>query len=167
MYRGTVRPHLDYGSPAWSTHHCEVEPAGTGQSAKPGPPHHHWCNAVNADQGDGTAHSTTISQSPERSQAHFVQAEKFRWLPSMMEQLNSLTKYRLKRGSVVHESKRLFPKHEGSLSRDTLPLCPSDRPELRADNQPDIKVFTSVPYVIPGVVQDNRVKQVPLAGHDC
>ena len=54
------------------------------------------------------------------------------------------------RGSFVHESKRLFRKYE-----ESLPLCLSDMLELWAD----IKVFTSVPYVIPGEVQDNKVKQ--------
>ena len=77
----------------------------------------------------------------------------------MKQKLNSLTKNRLKRSSFVHESKRLSRQYQDQLPSDVLPLNETHSPEPWVANQSNIKVYTTVPCLIPGEEQDDCVKK--------
>ena len=159
VYQGSVRPHLEYGSTAWST--C----AKTTQLA------------LDKVQNQalriitGAMRSTPIKEmekltgiqplSQRREAKVMMQAEKFRCLPDhpMKQKLNSLTKNRLKRGSFVHESKRLSRQYKDQLPKDVLPIHPADTTEPWTADQPDIEVRTSVPHLATSGDQDDSVKR--------
>ena len=107
VYQGTVRPHLEYGSTAWST------TAKTNQQA------------LDKVQNQalrlitGAMLSTPITKidrltgaqplGRRRDAKNMMQAEKYKCLTNhpMKTRLEGLTKNRLKRSSFVHESKKL------------------------------------------------------------
>ena len=159
VYQGTVRPHLEYGSTAWST------------TAKTN------LQALDRVQNQalrlitGAMRSTPIREmekltaihplTQRREEKNLMLAEKFRCLPDhpMKQKLDGLTKNRLKRSSFVHESKRLFRQHQEALPRETAPLTPFPQPEPWIPDQPDIQVRTSVPFVTSGHEQDDTVRK--------
>ena len=105
---------------------------------------------------------TGIQPLNQRREAKIMaQAEKFRCLPDhpMKQKLDSLTKNRLKRSSFVHESKRLSRQYRDQLPNDVLPLRATDSPEPWVADQPDIKVYTTVPHLITGDELDDKVKR--------
>ena len=159
VYQGSVRPHLEYGSTAWST--C----AKTTQQALDKVQNQALriiTGAMRSTPIKAMEKLTGIQPLALRREAKImVQAEKFRCLPDhpMKQKLNGLTKNRLKRSSFVHESKRLSRQHRDQLPQDTLPLRPSNSPELWAADQPDIEVHTTVPYLISGDERDDTAKR--------
>ena len=129
VYHGTVRPHLEYGSSAWST------TAKINQQA------------LDKVQNQalrlitGAMRSTPIAEmerltgiqplGQRRDDKNLMQAEKFKYLTNhpTKTRLESLTKNRLKRSSFVHESKKLSRQFHGRLPLSTLPFFPPDMSE--------------------------------------
>ena len=149
VYQGSVRPHLEYGSTAWST--C----AKTTQQALDKVQNQALriiTGAMRSTPIKAMEQLTNIQPLNQRREAKIMaQAEKFRCLPDhpMKHKLDSLTKNRLKRSSFVHESKRLSRQYKDQLPKDILPLRATDSPEPWAADQPDIEVYTTVPQLIP------------------
>ena len=100
--------------------------------------------------------------SQRRETKNMIQAEKFKCLPDhpIKDKGNRLPKNRLTSSSFVHVNKKLIHKFQEQLPKDTLPIYPSDMLKLWSSNQPDIKVFTTVPYLTAGVIQDNNTKRL-------
>ena len=159
VYQGTVRPHLEYGSSAWST------TAKTNQQA------------LDKVQNQalrlitGGIRSTPITEmerltgvqpfGQRRNAKNMMQAEKFKCLTNhpMKTRLEGLTKNRLKRSSFVHESKKLSRQFHDRLPQSTLPFFPQDMPEPWITDITDIKVHTTVPSLSGGDTQDDTIKQ--------
>ena len=159
VYQGTVRPHLEYGSTAWST------TAKTNQQA------------LDKVQNQalrlitGAMRSTPITEmerltgvqplGQRRDAKNMMQAEKFKCLTNhpMKTRLEGLIKNRLKRSSFVHESKKLSRQFHDRLPQSTLPFFPPDMPEPWVSDITDIKVHTTVPSLSNGDTQDDTVKQ--------
>ena len=159
MYQGTVRPHFEYGSSAWST------TAKTNQQA------------LDKVQNQalrlitGAMRSTPITEmerltgvqplGQRRDVKNMMQAEKFKCLTNhpMKTRLEGLTKNRLKRSSFVHESKKLSRQFHDRLPQSTHPFFPPDMPEPWVTDITDIKVHTTVPSLSDGDTQDDTVKQ--------
>ena len=159
VYQGTVRPHLEYSSTAWST------------SAKTN------LKALDTVQNQalriitGAMKSTPIREMEKltgiqplcqrREEKTLMQAEKYKCLPNhpMKQKLEGLTKNRLKRSSFVHESKRLLRQHQEALPTETMPLSSTDMPETWAEDQLKPQVYTSVPQVACGADQGDAAKK--------
>ena len=159
VYQGTVRPHLEYGSSAWST------TAKTNQQA---------LDKVQKQALrliTGAMRSTPITEmkrltgvqplGQRRDAKNMMQAEKFKCLTNhpMKTRLEGLTKNRLKRNSFVHESKKLSRQFHDRLPQSTLPFFPPDMSEPWVTDITDIKVHTTVPSLSDGDTQDDKVKQ--------
>ena len=145
VYQETVRPHLEYGSTAWST------TAKTNQQA------------LDKVQNQalllitGAMRSTPITEmerltgvqllGQRRDAKNMMQAEKFKCLTNhpMKTRLEGLTKNRLKRSSFVHESKKLSRQFHVRLPQSTLPFFPPDMSEPGVTDITDIKVHTTIP----------------------
>ena len=144
VYQGTVRPHLEYGSTAWST------TAKTNQQA------------LDKVQNQALRLITEMRSTPiaemerltgvqplcqRRDAKNMMQAEKFKCLTNhpMKTRQEGLTKNRLKRSSFVHESKKLSHQFHDRLPQSTLPFFPPDMPEPWVSDITDIKVHTTVP----------------------
>ena len=157
VYQGSVRPHLEYGSTAWST--C----AKTTQQALDKVQNQALriiTGAMRSTPIKDMEQLTSIQPLNQRREAKImVQAEKFRCLPDhpMKHKLDSLTKNRLQRSSFVHESKRLSRQYKEQLPKNILPLLATDLPEPWVADQPDIEVYTTVPHLIPE--QDDMAKK--------
>ena len=159
VYQGTVRPHLEYGSTAWST------TAKTNQQA------------LDKVQNQalrlitGAMRSTPITKmerltgvqplGQRRDAKNMMQAEKFKCLTNhpMKTRLEGLTKNRLKRSSFVHESKKLSRQFHDRLPQSTLPFFPPDMSEPLVTDTTDIKVHTTVRSLSDGDTQGDTVKQ--------
>ena len=144
IYQGTIRPHLEYGSTAWST------------SAK--------TNLQTLDRVQnqalrlitGAMRSTPISEMEKLTEIQplgqrreaklLIQAEKFKCLPNhpMKNKLEGLTRNRLKRNSFVHENKRLLQQHREALSIPTDPL-PVHNVMETWEEVPRPEIYTSIP----------------------
>ena len=142
VYQGSVRPHLEYGSTAWST--C----AKTTQQALDKVQNQALriiTGAMRSTPIKAMEQLTGIQPLNQRREAKImVQAQKFRCLPDhpMKSKLDSLTKNRLKRSSFVHESKRLSRQYVEQLPKDILPLQAADLPRPWLADQPAIEVYT-------------------------
>ena len=159
VYQGTVRPHLEYGSTAWSA------TAKTNQQA------------LDKVQNQalrlitGAMRSTPITEMEKitgvqrlgqrRDAKNMMQAEKFKCLANhpMKTRLEGLTKNRLKRSSFVHESKKLSRQFHDRLPQSTLPFFPPDMSEPWVTDITDIKAHTTIPSLSDGDTQDDTVKQ--------
>jgi len=159
VYQGSVRPHLEYGSTAWST--C----AKTTQQALDKVQNQALriiTGAMRSTPIKAMEQLTGIQPLNQRREAKImVQAQKFRCLPDhpMKSKLDSLTKNRLKRSSFVHESKRLSRQYVEQLPKDILPLQATDLPRPWLADQPAIEVYITVPHLIPDE-QNDPVKRV-------
>ena len=156
VYQGTVRPHLEYGSTAWST------TAKTNQQA------------LDKVQNQALRLITEMRSTPitemerltgvqplcqRRDAKSMMQAEKFKCLTNhpMKTRQEGLTKNRLKRSSFVHES--MSHQFHDRLPQSTLPFFPPDMLEPWVSDINGIKVHTTVPSLSDGDTQDNTVKQ--------
>ena len=159
MYQGTVRPHLGYGSSAWST------TAKTNQQALDNVQNQAIrliTGAMRSTQITEMERLTGVQPLGQRRDAkNMMQAEKFKCLTNhpMKTRLEGLTKNRLKRSSFVHESKKLSRQFHDRLPQSTLPFFPADMSEPWITDITDITVHTTVPSFSDGDTQDDTVKQ--------
>ena len=70
VYRGKVRPQLEYGSSAWSTTAKTNQQALDKVQNQARHSSDHWCNAVHTDHRNGEAHRSPTSWSTEGCQEH-------------------------------------------------------------------------------------------------
>ncbi|XP_041374190.1 uncharacterized protein LOC121387231 [Gigantopelta aegis] len=128
VYQGTVRPHLEYGSSAWST------TAETNQQALDKVQNQALriiTGSMKSTPIKDMEKTAAIQPLGERRDAKImIQAEKFRYLPNhpMKQRMDGLTKNRLKRSSFIHQSRRLTREHQANPLPKTLPFCPTDLP---------------------------------------
>ena len=159
VYQGTVRPHLEYGSTAWST------TAKTNQQALDKVQNHALrliTGAMRSTPITEMDRLTGVQPLGQRGDVkNMMQAEKFKCLTNhpMKTRLEGFTKNRLKRSSFVHESKKLSRQFHDRLPQSTLPFFPPDMPEPWVSDITDIKVHTTVPPLFDGDTQDDTVKQ--------
>ena len=158
VYEGAVRPHLEYGSTAWST------TAKTNQQALDRVQNQALrliTGAMRTTPIKAMEKVTGIQPLQERRATKvLLQAEKFRCQENhpMKQKVNGLTKNRLKRSSFVHESKRLGRMHTNHLPAKTLPpTLHQSKPWNNLGNQ-RLSICTTVPHVAPGDTQDAIVK---------
>ena len=159
VYQGAVRPHLEYGSTAWST------------TAKT---HQQTLDKVQNQALriiTGSMRSTPIKAMEEtasiqplhqrRDAKNMILAEKIKCLPHhpMKERMANLTKNRLKRSSFVHETKRLEREHQESMPNSTLPLQFSDLSQPWNEDPTKLQLSTTVPNVSAGDSQDETAKR--------
>ena len=158
-YQGVVRPHLEYGSTAWSTAaktHLQTLDKVQNQALR---------------LITGSMRSTPIQAMEEvtaiqplvqrRDMKNLVQAEKIKVLPHhpMGQRMDQPTKSRLKRSSFLHETRRLARGHLADTPT-TLPLNTSDLlPQPWNNDYKLLQITTSVPQVTPGESQDDSVKR--------
>jgi ribonuclease HI len=159
VYQGAVRPHLEYGSSAWST------------TAKT---HQQSLDRVQNQALriiTGSMRSTPIKAmeditatqplSQRRDAKVMIQAEKFKCLPAhpMKQRMQNLTKNRLKRSSFLHESKKLARAHQSSMPSTTLPLSHNDQPQPWNEDFANLRISTTVPLITSRDDQDDLVKR--------
>ena len=156
VYQGMVRPHLEYGSTAWST------AAKTNLSKLDKVQNQAlriMTGAMKSTPIQEMEKTTCIQPLNQRREAKtLMQGMKFRCLPEhpMNERLNRYTKNRLSRRSFVHEVKRLERLHAEALPTEVTPLHP---PDTWIQRQPSPFIQKSVQYVIPGEGQECAVKR--------
>ncbi|KAK7093816.1 hypothetical protein V1264_007506 [Littorina saxatilis] len=159
VYQGAVRPHLEYGSTAWSA------------AAKT---HQQTLDRVQNQALriiTGSMRSTPIKAMEEvaaiqplsqrRDAKVMVQTEKFKCLPAhpMKKRMNNLTKNRLKRSSFLHESKRLAREHQASVPPSALPISFSDLPQPWNEDYKNLHISTTVPYVTSRDSQNDTARR--------
>ena len=158
VYQGAIRPHLEYGSSAWST------------ASK--------TNLQSLDRVQnqalrlitGSMRSTPIqamekvaaiqSLEQRRDSKILVQAEKFKCLPRhpMTRRMNQPTRNRLKRKSFLHQSRTLTRVHQVHTP-STLPFSYSDLPQPWNKDHRTFCIYTTVPQVATGDSQNDLVKR--------
>ena len=97
----------------------------------------------------------------QRDAKIMMQAEKFKCMSNhrMKTRLEGLTKNRLKRSSIIHESKKLSRQFHNRLHKNTLPFFPPNMSDPWVMDITDIKVHTTVHSLSGGGAQDDTVKQ--------
>ncbi|KAK7101835.1 hypothetical protein V1264_020159 [Littorina saxatilis] len=159
VYQGTIRPHLEYGSTAWSTSaktNLQTLDRVQNQALRL------ITGAMKSTPIKEMEKLTTIQPLCQRREAKtMVQAEKLKCLPDhpMKHRLSNLTKNRLKRSSFVHESKRLSRQYREVLPQNTLPLTQEEEETPKATEKPGIQICTSVPHVTSGEDQNDTARQ--------
>ncbi|KAK7099102.1 uncharacterized protein [Littorina saxatilis] len=129
VYEGAVRPHLEYGSPAWSTaakSHLQTLDKVQNQALRV------ITGAIRSTPIKIMEETVGLQPLSDRRDAQImVQAEKYKCLPNhpMHHKLEGLAKNRLRRRSFVHERKRLTIGYKDQLPSTTLPLNTSDTPK--------------------------------------
>ena len=159
VYQGSVRPHLEYSSTAWST------------AAKAN------LNTLDKVQNQalrimtGAMKSTPIRAMEQisgitplqqrREEKIMIQATKYNCLPKhpMKQKLEGLTKNRLKRRSFLHESKRLFRQHQNSLPKNNIPLDPGKFSKPWEQDRVNLEINTTVPQITSGECQSETAKK--------
>ncbi|XP_041379145.1 uncharacterized protein LOC121391659 [Gigantopelta aegis] len=159
VYQGTVRPHLEYGSSAWST------TAKTNQQALDKVQNQALriiTGSMKSTPIKDMEKTAAIQPLGERRDAKImIQAEKFRYLPNhpMKQRMDGLTKNRLKRSSFIHQSRRLTREHQANPLPKTLPFCPTDLPQPWNDEQANVQISMSVPQLASADSQNDLVKR--------
>jgi len=144
VYEGAVRPHLEYGSPAWSTAsktHLQALDTVQDQALRV------ITGAMRSTPIKTMEETVGIQPLSDRRDAKImVQAEKYRCLPNhpMKHKLGGLTKNRLKRSSFVHESKRLNRVYKEPMPSKTLPLNNSDIPQPWKEGNARVEIMMTV-----------------------
>ncbi|XP_053376916.1 uncharacterized protein LOC128547772 [Mercenaria mercenaria] len=87
-----------------------------------------------------------------RESKTLVQTSKYKYLPDhpMKAKLEGLTKNRLKRGSFVHETRKLNKTFAEHLGQPTTPFTVQDLPEPWKHDQSNLTTHTNVPGLPPG-----------------
>ena len=141
MDKETVRPHLEYGSTAWSA------TANTNQ-LDPDRVQNQALRLIT-----GAMRSTPITEmerltgaqplGQRRDAKNMMQAEKFKCMTynHMKTKLEGLTNNRLKRSSFVHESKKLNRQFHDRLPPEHTPLLPDKH--VRVDICGQVILFTT------------------------
>jgi len=149
IYLGTIRPILEYGSTTWMT------TAKTTQQ-KLDKVQNQALRIIT-----GGMKSTPIKAMEEvtaipplakrRETKALIQASKYQFLPDhpMKTKLGNLTKNRLKRGSYIHESKRLLRTYASQLGPPTTPFSTTDLPEPWKYDLSNLTINTAVPGLSP------------------
>ena len=159
VYQGAVRPHLEYGSTAWSTTaktHQQTLDKVQNQALR-------IVTGCMRSTPIKTMEETTAIQPlyQRRDAKNMILAEKIKCLPDhpMRERMTNLTKNRLKRSSFVHESKRLERAHQEHMPTSTLPLTFSDLQQPWNEDWTNLRISTTVPNVTEGDSQDDTAKR--------
>ena len=158
VYQGAIRPHLEYGSTAWSTAaktHLQSLDRVQNQALRI------ITGSMRSTPIEAMEKITAIQPLHQRrDEKTMVQAEKFKCLPQhpMNERMQNLTKNRLKRSSFIHESKRLARKHQDDLPPAHL-LNSSDLPQPWNEDFRNLHISTTVPQVTSGDSQADTVKR--------
>ena len=164
VYQGTVRPHLEYGSSAWTTAaktHLQTLDKVQNQALR---------------IITGGMKTTPIAKMEEtssipplgkrRERKAMLQANKFSCSENhpMRERLQSLSSGRLKRSSFAVETRALNRKHQESLPSQVLPLSFSlDAPPWE-DREETVTVETTIPCITnKGEHSDQVLKTLTLA----
>jgi len=159
VYQGTVRPHLEYGSTAWSNaakttlHTLDLV---QNQALRI------ITGAMKSTPIIGMEKLTTIQPlNTRRDKKSLLQAEKFKSLPDhpMKPKVEGLTKNRLKRISFVHQHKRLLRQHEEAIPREATPIPPPNAPPMFEDGCSLLVTRTEVPGITAGEEQIDTVRK--------
>ena len=158
MYQGTVRPHLEYSSPAWSSSaktnlHCLDKVQNQALRIITG--------AMKSTPIQYMEQVTGIQPLQERRKTKILlQAQKYECLPDhpMKNRLQGFTKNRLKRSSFVHEAKKLKREPALALNMTVAPLGIDDITNP-CDNLSTVTICTKVPFLEQGTQEDNNTKR--------
>ena len=158
VYQGTVRPHLEYGSTAWST------------AAKT---HQQSLDKVQNQALriiTGSMKSTPITAMQEltaiqplkdrRDAKNLIQGEKIKCLPNhpMAERIGQPVKGRLKRTSFLHEVKKLSRAHPVS-SIATAPIDRAAMPQPWVERPTNISIRPEVPHITQREDHNDLIKR--------
>ena len=150
VYQGAIRPHLEYGSSAWSTaakSHQQKLDRVQNQALRI------ITGAMRSTPIDKMEHLTGIVPlSKRRDSKLMIQATKFKSLPQhpMNKRMNDYPCNKLKRTSFQKQSKSLLRQHKGQLPDkihqvNTVSCIPPWERQL--DN---VKICTGVQHLTPG-----------------
>ena len=158
VYQGTVRPHLEYSSSAWSTaapSHLKTLNKVQNQALR-------LITGAMSTTPIKTMEKTTNIQplSDRRDAKILVQAEKLKSLQEqpMIKRMNRPTRSRLKsRSSFIRESRNLAQVHQVETP-PTLPIKMTDLPQPWKEDHKELKISSHVPGV-QGETQDTTAKR--------
>jgi ribonuclease HI len=163
LYEGTVRPHLEYGAPAWSTasktNHQALDKVQN-QALRI------MTGAMRSTPIKTMENLTGVPPLQSRRDAKtLIQAEKYKSLPKhpMNSRMEKPTTNRLKRASFVHQSRSLRKKHLPDLPESSLPLDPTAACPTREPNQKVLEINTTVKGVTSQDMSDASKKALTLA----
>lgn len=159
IYQGTVRPTMEYSSPAWST------TAKTNQQVLDKVQNQALriiTGAIKSTPITFMEKITGIQPLQKRRQTKvLLQADKFKALPDhpMKARLEGFTKNRLKRGSFVHEAKKLTREYASTLTTQTIPLGRTDITNPIANDLSAIKVALAIPGLDVGKQENESIRR--------
>ena len=159
VYQGTVRPHLEYSSTAWSTaapSHLKTLDKVQNQALRL------ITGAMSTTPIETMEKTTNIQPLADRRDAKIlVQAEKLKSLQEhpMRNRMNKPTRSRLKsRSSFIHESRNLAGVHQVE-DPPTIPIKMTDLPQPWKKDHKKLKISSTVPGVLQGDTQDGYAKR--------
>ena len=158
VYQGSVRPHLEYGSTAWSTTaktHQQSLDKVQNQALRI------ITGSMKSTPIAAMEETTGIPPLKQRREAKILtQSEKIKCMPQhpMKERLNQLNKGRLKRSSFAHESKILSKTTMANLP-PTLPITAADIPKPWKEDPKNVRIKTEVPQVGDRDTQNDITKR--------
>ena len=155
---GAVRPHLEYSSTAWFTlsrTNLQVLDTVLNQALRL------ITGAMRTTPIKDMEHVTNIQPLQEcRDTKTLLQAERF-WCQRKhptKQRVEGLTKNRLKRSSVIHQSKKHGGEHTSLLPAKTLPLTFCQSQPWNMQGNPKHSICTTVHHVTQGDSQYETVK---------
>jgi ribonuclease HI len=163
VYLGTIRPHLEYGSPAWMT------TSNTNQSVLDKVQNQALRVITGAMKSTPVKAMEQLTSIPplshRRDTKALVQASKYEFLPEhpMQHKLQGLTKNRLRRTSFVHKTKELTRRNAEKLGPSILPLNRSDLPKPWNQELANTHISTTVPHLHPTSMDDATKRALTLA----
>jgi ribonuclease HI len=149
-YNGVIRPHLEFGSTAWSSAantHLQTLDRVQNQALRL------ITGAMKTTPITAMQEATGIQTlSCRRDTKTMIQVEKYSSMPDhpMKVRLGDLALGRLKRGSFTHRGKRLKRQHQADLPTRTTPLKPTLYPVPWEQASDSLQINTSVCGLISG-----------------
>ena len=161
VYTSTVRPSMEYASPAWNT-------ASYSSKGKLDRVQNTGMRLIlGAMKSTPVKYMEKVSDieplQHRRDRKILLQTEKMKRLPThpLHDELKRLTKNRIKRKSLNHSSKTLKKRYADTLHSETVPE-PFQFPEIETSERPEIKILLDIPGISSRHQSPHELKALSL-----